>query len=270
MALEKLTRDQQQLLKTVCDEWVVYGLADEPADRPEAAKGITEVYTAAGLEPPETIMWVESPHAGLLAANALSTSHTDVARDVWGQQWGVRRDLVEYSAEKQVNEATRNRVASRVEEGVYNAVEHLIQEQIKAVHPDPLHRDSEWHQMRQAHRGQHDAGWLAIHAFWHRTGLGCSTVPADRLTGLLRIARSAGWWWAYKNIAVIAERPTVVRYDDQQRLHSEGGPAIAYPDGWCVWLWHGSPADSINHRDEAEQLQQQRDQYAASGGDASA
>jgi hypothetical protein len=28
-------------------------------------------------------------------------------------------------------------------------------------------------------------------------------------------------------------------YDEQNRLHAEGGPAVTNPDGSCVWYHHG-------------------------------
>jgi hypothetical protein len=28
-------------------------------------------------------------------------------------------------------------------------------------------------------------------------------------------------------------------YDEQNRLHAEGGPAVTNPDGSCVWYYHG-------------------------------
>jgi hypothetical protein len=35
--------------------------------------------------------------------------------------------------------------------------------------------------------------------------------------------------------------------DGQARLHCPDGPAVAYPDGWSVWSWHGTrvPQDLI-------------------------
>lgn len=38
---------------------------------------------------------------------------------------------------------------------------------------------------------------------------------------------------------VVADRPLVLRLDDQGRLHSEAGPAAAWGDGTVVHAWHG-------------------------------
>jgi hypothetical protein len=55
----------------------------------------------------------------------------------------------------------------------------------------------------------------------------------------LELARSAGPWWALRGIAIISERPLVLRRDDRGRPHSADGPAIAWSDGLEVHAWHG-------------------------------
>lgn len=57
--------------------------------------------------------------------------------------------------------------------------------------------------------------------------------------GLVCVARSAGWWWPFADIAVVCERPSVRRLDREGRLHAEDGPALAYPGGFSAYFWHG-------------------------------
>jgi len=38
---------------------------------------------------------------------------------------------------------------------------------------------------------------------------------------------------------ILTERPTLLRRDDEGRLHHETGPALMYPDGWGIWASHG-------------------------------
>ena len=44
---------------------------------------------------------------------------------------------------------------------------------------------------------------------------------------------------------VLTDRPRILRIDPQGRLHADGGPAIAYADGYALHAWHGPrvPAD---------------------------
>jgi hypothetical protein len=37
----------------------------------------------------------------------------------------------------------------------------------------------------------------------------------------------------------VSERPSLLNRDEQGRLHCVDGPAVAYPDGWCIYAVHG-------------------------------
>jgi len=116
--------------------------------------------------------------------------------------------------------------------------------------------------------GQHDAGWLAAFdaalprvsrpstdpievaaAFdrdgftgWTAPGAGAAVVQAaGRLAGLAGIARTAGWWWPYANVAILTDRPVELHRDHVGRLHAAVGPALRYADGFEVHAWHGMP-----------------------------
>lgn len=54
-----------------------------------------------------------------------------------------------------------------------------------------------------------------------------------------RCAPAPGWWWPFRNAAIITPRPTHLARDDRHRLHGVRGPALLYPDGWGIWAWHG-------------------------------
>ncbi|MFI0353153.1 DUF6745 domain-containing protein [Actinomadura sp. 9N407] len=62
------------------------------ADRAEAERGVTELYRAAGLEPPKAFVWLDSPVAGAVAAWTLMHGHGHPrlaehpqARTVWAE-----------------------------------------------------------------------------------------------------------------------------------------------------------------------------------------
>lgn len=63
--------------------------------------------------------------------------------------------------------------------------------------------------------------------------------PFKAVDGVARVARSAGWWWPFEDVAVVCERPAVRALDREGRLHAEDGPALAYPAGFAAYFWHG-------------------------------
>jgi hypothetical protein len=85
--------------------------------------------------------------------------------------------------------------------------------------------------------GQHDAAWIAFYNFFREV---CGLVEqTEKLEGLSLICRNAGWFLPHQNICWISERHNICNRDDRGRLHCENGPALAYPDGWTIYAWHG-------------------------------
>ena len=88
--------------------------------------------------------------------------------------------------------------------------------------------------------GQHDAAWLA--AFDGRS---------ERLDGLARVARQAGWWWPFEKAVVICERPVELHRDEAGRLDRGEGPALAFSDGFALHAWRGMPVPAAFLRELA-------------------
>jgi hypothetical protein len=85
--------------------------------------------------------------------------------------------------------------------------------------------------------GQHDAYWLSFYAYFREVeGL---TAETEQICGLLDIARTAGWFIPHEKICWICERPNMLSLDADGMLHSDKGPALAYPDGWSLYASAG-------------------------------
>jgi len=72
-----------------------------------------------------------------------------------------------------------------------------------------------------------------------------------KLDGLFGLAQSCGWWWPFENAVILTERPCAMHRDAAGRLHNPDGLALAYPDGWGVYAWHGIRVREwcIEHKD---------------------
>ena len=106
-------------------------------------------------------------------------------------------------------------------------------------------RDSVWDSVRDSVSasvfGQHEADWLSFYDYFKQAaGLDEQT---QRLAGLWKVAQSAGWWLPHQNICWISERHNVLHRNDRGQLHCEDGPALAYPDGFCIWSINGVRVD---------------------------
>ena len=52
--------------------------------------------------------------------------------------------------------------------------------------------------------GQHEAGRLSFYDYFR---IVCGVLAADRLAGLIQIAKCCGWLWPYRGVAILTERP---------------------------------------------------------------
>jgi len=194
--IEKLTPEQEALIPIVRDEWLAYGLSTEPANRPLAESGAMRAYKEAGLEPPHTIIWCDSPMAGGYCNAAVE-------------------EVLKLSDKKPFTE-------SQIKE-------------IQGIAAEAVQKKRRLAYDTSSTYGQFDAGWAGFYDFFRRIGLEC----CEKLSGLLDISKSSGWWWPYERVVILSERPRRLIQDAQNRLHCDDGMSLLYPDGWGIWAHHG-------------------------------
>lgn len=96
--------------------------------------------------------------------------------------------------------------------------------------------------------GSMDAGWLSFYDYFLNE---TEVKNIEKITGLINLAKECGWVWTFDNVAIITDRPSTIKFDDNKRLHSETGPAIQYTDGTSIYCWHGVkiPSKWIKNKD---------------------
>jgi hypothetical protein len=234
--LTKLPDDLVAQLPAIRDEWLRHGLSTQPADRERAEAGVEHAYRAANLTPPKVVVWLRSPLEGVIASamfkdQVAAQVRVKVGSQVWDQVGDQVADQVWDQVADQVWDQVWNQVWTQVRDRVWNQVWDQVRAQV-------------WDQAGvYAIYGSQDASWLSFYRVFRSAGV----EAAKRLDGLSQVATSAGWWWPFKQAVILTERPCHLHRDDQYRLHNDKGLAIAYPDGWGVYAWHGIrvPADVI-------------------------
>jgi hypothetical protein len=48
-----------------------------------------------------------------------------------------------------------------------------------------------------------------------------------------------GWVYPLEDICLICDRPRIIKFDAEHRLHAEGEPAIQFADGYSFYAYHG-------------------------------
>src|SRR5258708_7502438 len=95
---------------------------------------------------------------------------------------------------------------------------------------DAKHKEIVKTAVSQAGYGQHDANWLAFYDFARKVG--GYVKETEKCEGLWLIAEAGGWFLPYETICFIADRPSILARDENQRLHNLNGPALQFRDGW--------------------------------------
>jgi hypothetical protein len=252
------TRELAQYL----DGWATAHMSCARADRPMAEEGVRLAYDAAGLRPPQRIVWCNGPIE--IANNLGSASFRDqiganVKAEIFDQVQSKVGNFAEVFWKEVVVAATRLGEGAHVGDtvGRYDRckdVNRAVGRLVHAAADDVLSGLA----LRARHAllrvrglprllprggfatvavGPHELGSLGVYAYLHDAL--SWREPVKALRGLWQIGNSAGWIVPHEHVCWLAERPTHLHADAKGRLHCPDGPALRYPDGWSVYAWKG-------------------------------
>jgi hypothetical protein len=215
------------ILAVVREEWLQVGLATR-TDWRAVRRIVPVLYSALGLQPPDSVITFDSPREGLIAtASAAAVEMPHHLRDA------VRRRM-----RQQVSRAVRAKVRDEVRACIHHEVRQQVRRELRDQIQTRLLSELPhlFFNLGDAAFGLHDAPWLATCDFFSRIGIEglAAALP------WIELARAgAGWWWSFDGVAIVTSAPSVLERDPENRLHCEHGPALAYSDGWAIWAIHG-------------------------------
>ncbi|MBO0868467.1 MAG: hypothetical protein J2P15_07865 [Micromonosporaceae bacterium] len=103
--------------------------------------------------------------------------------------------------------------------------------------PNGRQRDAGRQEWRWWLGGLWEAAWSAYATFF--AGYGPAGISRLAWVEEFCTAQSADFWLPYHDFTLISQRPVVLGTDNDQ-LHCADGPAVAWPDGWELYFWHGT------------------------------
>ena len=229
IVLSSLTPDQEARLPLIRDKWIAIGLSTDPADRARAEAGIRLAYRRAGLTEPDKTIWLGSPMAGAIGYAYLRALQSTEQASVWASVRDSVRDSVGASVGASVWASVRDSVGASVWDSVRDSVGASVWDSASVW---ASVRDS----VRDAGYGQHDANWIGFYDTFREFGLHEQT---EKLDGLRELTESSGWYWPFKGLCILTDRPAHLERDERGRLHSPTRAALEYRDGWGIFSWHG-------------------------------
>lgn len=242
------------------NRWAETPLSCRPANRTMAEQGIRLAYAAAGLPPPERIVWCGGPLA--IARELASAAPAQrIGANVKAEIFDAILDDVGTIAEILCKEtlcdaialnARAKLAAAGIEAVVVGAVgTELSRFSVRVRHallkfrglPRLLPKSS----FGEVSIGPAQLASLEVYRHLHDTA--CCQVETRRMRGLWMIAAGAGWIVPHQHMCWASERPDRLQLDAKGQLHCADGPALRYRDGWAAWAWKGVevPAWAIDH-----------------------
>lgn len=249
--VDKLTPEEKASIAVYQKKWREIALSTERIDRDKAAEAIKSIYTSYLMKLPEPeIYFFDSPYAALIQL----------------EQWELEAKKLEKKYKTKINNfPCRDRdnnlvmcflIASGIRPGIiidikqdpdlFNKLSgygHKVMNRFRPpinsqladlleikIHRDVLHRPI-FHLLESLHEniGLMDF-YISVKNYIH------DTQTWERLQELLK---NSGWIVLFKEVCWICDRPTKVFFDNQNRLHAEGEPAIQYVDGFNLYSYHG-------------------------------
>lgn len=71
--INELTAEQKALLPVWRDKWLKIGLSTDPIDQERAKSAVRKMYECAGLEAPNTFVFLDNPEHGAIVCPPVNT-----------------------------------------------------------------------------------------------------------------------------------------------------------------------------------------------------
>ena len=229
--IEKLTPEQEALIPVYREKWRKIALSTEPIDREKAAEAVKATYSCLGFKLPE-IIFTESPYTGL---NILDREYCKRLFSVDSLEPKLLNLVISpYNLAVQFfpDELIRKKNFTNI----YNEISSLIRNQLtvhrlelESIKPFPFLDDI------------FSPGYISniTRIDFLVSVFQCKFIPGCWENIRFLFESCGNWIYPCEEIAIICDRPRILSFDNQQRLHAEGAPAIQFADGYSLYAYHG-------------------------------
>ncbi|MEH2207568.1 MAG: DUF6745 domain-containing protein [Nostoc sp.] len=233
--IEKLTPEEEALIPVYREKWQKIALSTEQIDREKAAEVVKAAYTAINKQDPE-IIFCESPYAGLkiiyqklpnLSFNNLEflSSNDKVCGYITANLTNKDREI-----SHQINTQIFRQLT--IFEPSFAPQEYILKDKFPNQPKFNIYLgDRLWLNFQSlANRCCHVDFYVTVLNYYY---------SKKRWETLQSLSRFCGWLSPFEKFCIICDRPLHLRFDNENRLHAEGEPAIEFTDGYSLYSYHG-------------------------------
>ena len=230
--IEKLTPEQEDLIPVYRDKWRAIALSTERIDKEKAAEVVKAAYTVMGKQEPE-IIFCDSPYAGLKIILKKRNNKLN-----W-HNIKLNKKFIHYTFPDLTNKSlkTSYQLDTQVirQLTIFNRdfviFKYELEKKSKFKIEPKFNLDHIW--LKSQHLAS-DCCWMDFYV----SVLNCS-YSKMRWETLQSLSRFCGWISPFEKFCIVCDRPLHLRFDNENRLHAEGEPAIEFIDGYSLYSYHG-------------------------------
>jgi hypothetical protein len=247
-SLVHLTSDQKNLLPLYQDKWRQLVLKTEPIDRQQATQAIRYAYQDLMSQEKEVkVIVASSPIVMARVLKMLSQHYSFCGTEAPFQE--ILHQL-ELQVVLELEEKLGNPTFAEILEFLTDSHLDRMTPEIwyansvwSPCFPDPLFADSPLPSLRildlfQSFFIAPGEPYLSVLDFYFSV-LEPNHPEARHWDILKTLVESCGLLFLHQDFCLICDRPSQIALDDQNRLHAEGTPAVAFGDELSLYAYHG-------------------------------
>lgn len=257
----ELTEEHKAMIPGWADKWIKNALSTKEMDKPEydiMYKALNKLYEVADLKAPKNIVFVTSPIVGQVAAGIAATlwyfrdeeKQTINVDDV--ESWESIPDAIK----KVVFECLRNE-----SKGTYTVVTNK-NEKINSFFKDEwlakfvldnynkydndVINNTVKEAWRMSNGGNMWSSYVSYISFF-KDVVKLDLPIYEKYQWYELVTIHGGFRWMHPEFCIVADRPSEIHLDNENRPHFDMGPSHMWRDGFGVYHWHGYriPTDKV-------------------------
>jgi len=235
--IDKLTPEQEVLIPVYREKWRKVALSTERIDREKAAEVIKDLYASINKEEPKIIFY-ESPYLALRSPEVNQMrcslrSELDKQLTPIGSLWDQIR--------KQFTENLWNQLAEDLNDQLESQVQIELQDKLNSQMWNELTEIMGFRTISELlNKSLNPEQWIPCGSLYDFCISEFSFFHNSDAWKLYQsFVKSCGWIFPFAKLCIVCDRPRILKFDSENRLHAEGEPAIQFADGYSLYSHHG-------------------------------
>ncbi|MDB9513243.1 hypothetical protein PN499_18785 [Kamptonema animale CS-326] len=226
--IDKLTPEQEALIPVYLEKWRQFARSTVPINREKATEVVKSAYALMNLKNPEIIFY-DSPYLGFK-----NIPSQPVIQSIIKLRFELSVQLIR-QLYKQLSRQARRTLGEKclVEQGFYEQ-QIKLRNKLENQLENQRHNQEFWDTCIWS---DSDASWAVEYDF----GVSVLNCNLDQKKWKIYqgLVKECGLIIMLEKTCIICDRPRILCFDNQHRLHAEGTPAIQFADGYSLYSYHG-------------------------------